>query len=78
MRWWEDTRSLVGGVVVVRVRVVSPVGAMLWMGILVVSWVSVAIEQYSNVEVGEYIVLLYTKVVFEKEGKGITGALYSD
>lgn len=53
MRWWEDTRSLVGGVVVVRVRVVSPVGAMLWMGILVVSWVSVAIEQYSNVEVGE-------------------------
>lgn len=78
MRWWEDTRSLVGGVVVVRVRVVSPVGAMLWMGILVVNWVSVAIEQYSNVEVGEYIVLLYIKVVFEKEGKGITGALYSD
>lgn len=29
---------------VVRVRVVSPVGAILWMGILVVSLVAVAID----------------------------------
>lgn len=37
MRWWEETRSLVGGCVVVRVRVVSPSGQMLRVGILVIS-----------------------------------------
>lgn len=68
---------MVEGVVVVRIRVVSPVGTILWMGILAVSSASL---QLSNIQMSRQVNTssYYTSVALVKESKAIVGALYSD
>lgn len=68
---------MVEGVVVVRIRVVSPVGTILWMGILAVSSASL---QLSNIQMSRQVNTssYYTSVALVKECKAIVGALYSD
>ena len=55
----------------------SPVGTILWMGILAVSSASL---QLSNIQMSRQVNTssYYTSVALVKECKAIVGALYSD